>query len=65
MKTTVRVLLMSQLSDVQVLIETKKAKKENEHLISYMKHIIAKFPNTNTEIDADEEYKRFLKTLMK
>ena len=63
MKTTVRVLLMSQLSDLQQLLRKQKITEKDKHLISFMKHLIATFPNTQMEIDADEEYKRYLKVV--
>ena len=63
MKTTVRVLLMSQLSDLNQFLKKGKLPEKEKHLINFMKHIIATYPNTNMEIDADEELKRYFKTV--
>lgn len=63
MQTTVKILLMSKLSDIQQVCHTKKLSTVDRHLFGFTKFIIAKFPDTNTEIDADEEYKRYLKLL--
>lgn len=64
MKTTVRVLLMSQISDMQLLLKEELSDKDR-HVMGFMKFLIAKFPRTEMEIDADEEYKRYMKALVK
>ena len=63
MKTTARVLLMSRLSDVQKILKSENTHEINDHVINFIKYIVAKFPNTDFEIDADEEYQEYLKLL--
>lgn len=52
---------MSQISDIQQMIRTKNITKKDANLIGFMRYILANHSNTDTEIDADEERKKYLK----
>lgn len=60
MKVQVRILIASQLSDVQEL-GLYANQKMLDTSMNYCKWLLAKYPNTETEVDANEEYELFNK----
>jgi len=58
MKTKVRIVMMSHLSDVQEGGNMPIAWKSNR--IDFVKFLMLKYKDTDTEIDADAEYKLFI-----
>jgi hypothetical protein len=65
MKVKVRIVMMSHLSDAQGLIKptvTHRVLSDRiNHHINFAKWLMLKFPDTNTEIDADAEYELYKK----
>jgi hypothetical protein len=55
--------ISSHLSDIQELIndESESAKNEMTNRLNFIKHLVIAFPNTNTVIDADYQYRIFKK----
>lgn len=56
MKVKVRLVMMSHLSDVQMFLLTDDTANER---LDFVKFLLLKFPNTDTEIDADAEWALF------
>ncbi len=58
-KLSVRMLMMSHLSDVQEMLgyDTERANTR----INFVKWLIGKYNDTSVEIDANEEWELFLK----
>jgi len=50
---------MSHLSDAQELNGVPSKTAELHTRINFAKFLVTRFPNTNEEIDADEQYKKF------
>ncbi len=49
-------IIFSHLSDIQ---DVALCDSEINHKINFAKFLLNKYPDTNTEVDADEEYKLF------
>lgn len=49
-------IIMSHLSDIQ---DVALCDSEINHKINFAKFLLLKYPNTDTEVDADEEYSQF------
>jgi hypothetical protein len=58
MKHTVRLIIMSHLSDVQDW-PNQPENDQNNHKINFVKYLLMKYSNTNIEIDAEVEYNLF------
>ena len=58
MKVKLLIVLMSHLSDIPFKRDTEDI---NTHC-EFLKFLLLKFPNTNTEIDPDEQYAIYLKS---
>ena len=56
MKTKVSMIMMSHLSDVQ---GNNLPPVSLNNRINFVKYLIIKFPNTDTEIDPDKEYELY------
>lgn len=56
MKTKVRLIIMSHLSDIQ-----EGQVKNHSDRINFVKWLLLSYPNTNVEVDPDQEYTRYLK----
>lgn len=64
MKTTVKMIIMSHLSDIQVgnrIDEATENSIQNDK-INFCKFLLIWFPNTEVEIDPDVEYQKYLAT---
>ena len=59
MNLKVSMIIMSHLSDAQALNGSIKIGRIHIHL-NFVKYLVLKYPNTDVEIDADEEYNEFL-----
>jgi hypothetical protein len=61
MKTKLRTVIMSHLSDAQEEINMGYAKNGTIHNINFVKYLLLTHVDLNTEIDADYEYSQFNK----
>lgn len=68
MEVKVRIVMMSHLSDAQELtglikpdVSHRVLSDRINHHINFAKWLLVKFPDTNTEIDADAEYELYQK----
>lgn len=68
MEVKVRIVMMSHLSDAQELtglikpdVAHRVLSDRINHHINFVKWLMLKFPDTNTEIDADAEYELYKK----
>lgn len=52
----VRMVMMSHLSDVQEFLNNP----ENRKKINFVKFLMLKYPNTDIEINPDEEWQKFI-----
>jgi len=53
-------IIMSHLSDVQESIHYKFYYEEVNAHINFAKWLLLRYPDTSVEIDADEEYEKFI-----
>jgi hypothetical protein len=58
MTTTVKMVIMSHLSDLQ---ESQGHSGGDNARINFCKYLLMKHPNTEKKIDADKEFEEFLK----
>lgn len=56
MKVKLSIVIMSHLSDIN---DIPFYANERSHRINFVKYLLMKFPDTNTEIDPDFEYTEF------
>lgn len=61
MKTKVRMIIMSHLSDIQQMMIMRGPLLEANHKVNFLKYLVMKYPNTAVEIDADAEMVEFEK----
>lgn len=57
--TSVRMIVMSHLSDLQIEIQYKNAFITNDERINFVKYLINKYPDTTTEVIPDHEWNDF------
>lgn len=59
-----RIIIMSHLSDISTTLGMKDLGdmvNHQTHKINFVKYLLLKYPNTNVDIDADEEWELFWK----
>ena len=63
MKLKVKMIIMSQLSDVQETVGDYHPTilSNNRQKLNFAKYLLMKYPDTNVEVDADLEYEEFKK----
>jgi len=61
MKLKVSMVIMSHLSDMQEMVHINRMGDEINRGINFAKWLLLKYPHTEKEIDADEEYRIFMK----
>jgi len=61
MKTKMRLVIMSYLSDVQDSLTSVYYQDTNRNRLNFAKWLLLKYPDTSVEIDADTEFSLFMR----